>query len=73
MEEAHRRDIEVHAWLNPYNGASRNSSVGLAPDHICMKQSEYCYPYGTHLWMDPGAPEIVDQLILVIEDLVTRY
>ena len=73
IDEAHARGIEVHVWLNPYRGALTPSTAGLAPDHICIVQSAYCYAYGNNMWLDPGSPEVADRLIAVVEDLVTRY
>jgi uncharacterized lipoprotein YddW (UPF0748 family) len=35
--------------------------------------SQYAYPYGSTLWLDPGAPPVQDHLEAVIADLVTRY
>ena len=72
MEEAHNRGIEIHAWLNPYRAAIVPDTAGMSPGHVCLVQSQYCYSYGTYMWLDPGAPGIADQLASVIEDLVTR-
>ena len=60
-------------WLNPYRGGIQTNYDGLAPNHVCNTLREYCYVYDKYLWLDPGAPEVADQLISVIEDIVTRY
>eukprot|EP00095_Tigriopus_kingsejongensis_P012403 maker-scaffold755_size101758-snap-gene-0.22 protein:Tk12403 transcript:maker-scaffold755_size101758-snap-gene-0.22-mRNA-1 annotation:"hypothetical protein CAPTEDRAFT_109895" len=73
VSQAQLRDIDVHAWLNPYRGGAGIKFDDLAESHICFQYPEYCYYYDRYIWMDPGAPEIADQLIAVVEDLVTRY
>lgn len=72
VDEAHSRGIEVHVWLNPYRAGSNAVFEDLAENHMCKKLSQYCYTYGRFLWMDPGAPEVADQLILVVEDILSR-
>lgn len=73
VEEAHKRGIEVHVWLNPYRGGIQTNYNGLAENHVCNTLRQYCYVYDKYLWLDPGAPEVADQLINVISDVVTRY
>ena len=46
---------------------------GLAFNHMANVYPQYAYSYGSYLWMDPGADVIVDHLVDVIEDIVTRY
>lgn len=71
--EAHNRGIEVHAWLNPYRANLSPNWNGLTSDHMANRYREYAYPYGNYLWMDPGAQVVVDHLVNVIQDIITRY
>jgi uncharacterized lipoprotein YddW (UPF0748 family) len=35
VSEAHRRNIEVHAWFNPYRARAGSTSIsGLAQNHV---------------------------------------
>lgn len=72
VDEAHARGIEVHAWLNPYRAAV-SKGAALDPMHIAEVLPEYAYVYDKYLWMDPGAPEVQDHLLAVIDDIVMRY
>jgi len=72
IAEAHARGIEVHVWLNPYRANLAANWVGLAPNHMANRYRQYAYPYSTYLWMDPGAQVVVDHLVSVITDIVTR-
>ena len=72
IEKAHARAIEVHAWFNPYRAKVSSSSKAVLP-HLSVEHPELAYPYGTALWMDPGADVVRDKAIEVILDVVTRY
>jgi uncharacterized lipoprotein YddW (UPF0748 family) len=76
IAESHKRNIELHAWFNPYR-AGKNLPNGdimktVAP-HISVTHPEYVYQYGSEQWMDPGAKVVQDQLYNVILDVVHRY
>ena len=72
IEKAHERTIEVHAWFNPYRAKVSSSSKAVSP-HLSVIHPEYAYPYGTALWMDPGADAVRKKAIDVILDVVERY
>lgn len=72
VEEAHLRGIEVHAWMNPYRArASKGSQI--VPPHVALQFPEHAHDYDKYTWMDPGATEVQDHLLAVIEDVVSRY
>ncbi|CAH1789642.1 unnamed protein product [Owenia fusiformis] len=73
VEEGHKRNIQVHAWFNPYRANMASNTEGLAPNHMAHKFQNYTYPYGKYLWMDPGASEVTDHLINVVTDVLNRY
>ncbi|MEW6492132.1 MAG: family 10 glycosylhydrolase [Cyanobacteriota bacterium] len=73
IAEAHKRNIELHAWFNPYRaGTSSQRSTKVRP-HIAVVHPEYVYQYGTNLWMDPGVKVVQDWTYNVILDVVRRY
>lgn len=71
-EQAHARNIEVHAWFNPYR-AKVNNQLGADPSHISEIYPEAAHNYGTLLWMDPGAEEVSGWFVDVIADVVSNY
>ena len=74
IQEAHSRNIEVHAWFNPYRArADSSSKAGLAHNHVVHRFPQYVYAYSSKLWMDPGAQEIQDFNYNVFMDVVRRY
>ncbi len=72
IEEAHVRGIELHAWMNPYRGMA-SASATTAENHVTRRLSQYAYPWGTGIWMDPGAPAVREHVVAVARDIVSRY
>ncbi len=71
--EAHKRGLELHAWLNPYRahhkagGAiSDVSIVKTRPDLVLALKSGYW-------WLDPSNPGTQDHSLNVALDIVKRY
>ena len=73
VTEAHRRGLELHAWFNPYRARHPSSRSAPAPNHISVTHPELVKKYGSMLWMDPGEPEVRDETIRVVLDVVQRY
>lgn len=71
IEEAHKRGMELHAWLNPYRiGAA---TTELAVNHVALKHPEWVVVYGGVRYFNPGIPEVQAHLVAVVQDIVTRY
>ncbi|MDB4582235.1 family 10 glycosylhydrolase [Draconibacterium sp.] len=72
IQECHKRNMELHAWLNPYRVA-QDAEQPLAGNHIAFKHPDWILKYGEKLYFDPGIPEARDFVIQVVKDIVTRY
>lgn len=72
IEECHKRGMELHAWVNPYRGAS-NAKAKLADNHPARKYPELFVRYNNQLVLDPGLPDSRKYVIKVLQDLVQRY
>lgn len=73
VAEAHRRGLELHAWFNPYRALHPSARSAVSADHISRTRPDLVRRYGTHLWMDPGEPDVQAHSIRVILDVVRRY
>jgi uncharacterized lipoprotein YddW (UPF0748 family) len=73
VEEAHKRGLELHAWFNPYRARHPSARSPAAPNHISVTRPDIVRQYGTHLWMDPGEPDVQDHTVAVMLDVVRRY
>ncbi|WP_428963438.1 glycoside hydrolase family 10 protein [Micromonospora fluostatini] len=85
VAEAHRRNLEFHAWFNPYRvsmpapGGAGADLDRLAPGHPARRQPEWTFAYppagvaGSRLYYDPGVPEVRAFVQTAILDAVRRY
>lgn len=73
IEEAHRRGIELHAWVNPYRAWHPTAPDTLASNHVANQYPDAVHRYGAQRWMDPGASITEEHSFAVIMDIVERY
>jgi uncharacterized lipoprotein YddW (UPF0748 family) len=59
--------------MSPRRANTAGNFDGLHSSHIANVHRQYAYIYGSSVYMDPGASVVVDWLIDVIEDIVSRY
>lgn len=77
IAEAHKRGMELHAWLNPYR-AHRN--LILYPHHqthIAQTRPDWILKFpsdgGTYVMLNPALDEVNQFLEDIVTDLVRRY
>lgn len=74
IKEAHKRGMELHAWLNPYRVSQDTANLAdISPDHIYHKNPNLFVRHGKKLYFDPAYPETREFLVKVIKELVTDY
>jgi uncharacterized lipoprotein YddW (UPF0748 family) len=72
IKEAHKRNMEFHAWLNPYRVKASANDV-LCDSHLYYQHPERFIQYGNQLFFDPGLPENRAHICKVVKDIVKRY
>ena len=72
IDECHKRNMEFHAWLNPFRVALKYDEP-LAPNHIAFQHPDWVVKYGNSLYFDPGLPETRQFITDVVIDVVRRY
>ncbi len=84
VAEAHARNLEFHAWFNPYR-ASQPAPAGagtdrlaLAPNHPLRRHPEWAIAYppggeGARLYFDPGQPDARRFVEDAMLEAVARY
>ncbi|MCH5327647.1 MAG: family 10 glycosylhydrolase, partial [Coprobacter sp.] len=72
VNECHARNMELHAWVNPYR-VSSNIREPLASNHIYFQHPEWFVQYGNGLYFDPGLPQSRAFINRVVDDIVSRY
>ena len=73
IAEAHKRQIEVHVWLNPYRVLNVDDLKLLSPNHLYYRKPELFVKYGKQYYFNPGLDETRKFLNTVVADIVTRY
>ena len=72
ITECHKRNMEFHAWLNPYR-ASIGGRTDLAEGHIYHRRPELFVTYNNQILFDPGIPDNRQFICRVVRDIVSRY
>lgn len=74
VEEAHKRGMELHAWMNPYRVTMPSQKLkDLAPDNIARKNPSWVVKYGKQYYLNPGLPEVQNYLVKTVKELVANY
>jgi uncharacterized lipoprotein YddW (UPF0748 family) len=73
LDEAHKRNLEFHAWFNPYR-ISRQADLNKLPaDSPARKNPGWVRKYGKGLWYDPGLPQVRELATNAVMDVVRKY
>ncbi len=74
IEEAHKRGMELHAWINPYRVIrSISATYPKAFNHLSVQRPTWMLPIKNILLLNPGIPEARRYLVDLLTDLVKRY
>lgn len=72
IEECHKRNMELHAWMNPYRVATGGTEP-TDPNHIYYQHPEWFVRYNNQILFDPGLPQSRKFIYQVVADVVKRY
>ncbi|MEX0987844.1 MAG: family 10 glycosylhydrolase [Bacteroidales bacterium] len=72
IDEAHKRGMELHAWLNPYR-IRLNQDHELDSSHMMFDHPEWTFMYGGQTYYSPAIPGVWQFLTEVVIDVVGRY
>ncbi len=72
IEECHRRNMELHAWINPYRAKTKGTAT-LSPLHPYNKYPDLFVNYEGQLYFDPGYPQSRKYICKIVHDIVSRY
>ena len=80
IEEAHKRGIELHAWINPYRitknytGNVQDAWNQLVDDHVAKQRRELVVEhFDGNLYFNPGLPEVRNLVTDSILEIVQNY
>ena len=74
IEEAHKRGIELHAWLNPYRYETALNQWTGQPGDYRTEHPDWLLTYSNGISiLDPGRPQVVKRIKDIIGEIVTNY
>lgn len=77
VDEAHKRGLELHAWINPYrvtHSAEKRTNVStLAVSNPARKNPSWVITYKNAMYFDPGLPETKKLVIDGIVEIINNY
>ncbi|MCX2679266.1 family 10 glycosylhydrolase [Galbibacter sp. EGI 63066] len=73
IDEAHKRGLELHAWLNPYR-AHHTTGKEISDQSLVKTHPELVVRLENGMWwMDPAREETKKHSLSVVKDIVERY
>ncbi len=74
VKEAHKRNVKLHAWLNPYRVATGQKALEkMATDNPAKIHPEWTFQHKDRTYFDPGIPEVRDLVVKGIVEIVEKY
>lgn len=74
IEEAHKRNMEIHAWFNPYRVTTSGTDFNkLAVNSPARLHPEWVISYNNKLYYDPGLPEVRKHVVDTVTEVVRNY
>jgi uncharacterized lipoprotein YddW (UPF0748 family) len=73
ISEIHKRNMEFHAWCNPYRADFKIGTASIAPSHITRLHPDWFLDYGDKKYFDPGNKNAQSFVEEVIRDITERY
>lgn len=74
VEEAHKRNMEIHAWFNPYRVTTSGTDFNkLAANSPARLHPEWVISYNNKLYYDPGLPEVRKHIVDTVNEVVSNY
>ena len=73
VEEAHKRGIEVYAWVNPYRYGHGSNMWGESELDYVYTHPEWLLTTSYETVLNPGIPEVRQRVVDVCKDILVKY
>jgi uncharacterized lipoprotein YddW (UPF0748 family) len=73
INAAHERNMEFHAWFNPFRAVSHNKFSSVIDSNIVHRKPEWVMKNGKQLYLNPGIPEVRDYVVQVMLEVAKTY
>jgi len=76
ISECHKRNIEFHAWFNPFRAVSNVARVKTVYNHITRQHPEWFKVFGDDIrkiYFNPGIPAARNYIVKIVMEVVNKY
>ncbi len=73
IEEAHKRGIEVYAWVNPYRYGHGDNKWGQSELDYIYTHPDWLLTTSYETVLNPGIPEVRQRVVDVCKDILVKY
>lgn len=73
VSEAHKRGMELHAWINPYRSVVNILSSSISYSHVSVQQPSWNVTYNNKKILNPGLEAVRNYVKNVIMYIVNKY
>jgi uncharacterized lipoprotein YddW (UPF0748 family) len=83
IREAHRRGMELHAWINPYRAEKSVGAYPVASGHVTVQHPDWILSFAEVRTatsytpplkiLNPGIPAVRTHVARVVADIIRRY
>ena len=73
IDEAHKRGIEVYAWVNPYRYGHGDNMWGQSELDYVYTHPEWLLTTSYETVLNPGIPEVRQRVVDVCKDILEKY
>ncbi|MCR8745440.1 family 10 glycosylhydrolase [Romboutsia lituseburensis] len=76
LQEAHKRGMKVHVWLNPYRASTTSTGTDvnkLSPNHQARKNPSWVINYNNMLYFNPELPQVKQHIVDTVAEIVSNY
>ena len=74
IEEAHKRGMKIHVWLNPYRGTTSGTDINsLSTNHQLRKNPSWKLEHDGRLYFNPELPEVKQYIVDTVAEIVSNY
>ena len=75
IKEANKRNIKIHAWINPYRISQNPDITKLSQDNpaYSLLNTNHVNISNKGIYYNPASPKVIDLIIKQVYELITNY